>query len=216
MQMAPRCTSPSLHRHPFVPLYPMQIKCLTGHRHSISAARLRFCRPLLRLIKLLPMASILRNCTEAANSTDCLLQALITILEESQKNDSSYNWDPITFAFTVTISLFAAIFASITILQAILVAGPGRRKSDHRAIGRWANQRERKWSWRDFSFIHIAHTPVFTLRRLPRAVHSRQVSMQVQHLNTAISTESSSRTKVLSRALTQTPRPLHGFNSCAR
>lgn len=122
------------------------------------------------------MASVLGNCTEVANSTDCLLQALITILEESQKNDNSYNWDPITFAFTVGISLCAAIFASITILQAVLVAGPGRRKSDYRAIGKWATKRERKWSWRDFSFIHIAYTPVLLLERLEWACVEKVVS----------------------------------------
>lgn len=126
------------------------------------------------------MASVLGNCTEVANSTDCLLQALITILEESQKNDNSFDWDPITFAFTVAISLCAVIFASITILQAILVAGPGRRKSDHRAIGKWATKRERKWSWRDFSFIHIAHTPVLSLSRLARPPMNWPVSKPLQ------------------------------------
>ncbi|KAM5367249.1 hypothetical protein ACJZ2D_010082 [Fusarium nematophilum] len=113
------------------------------------------------------MTSIATNCKEESNSTDCLLRVLIAFLEESQsREDAEYNWDAITFAFTVAISLCAVTFALVTIFQSILAAGPGRRRSDHRAIGRWSAKTEWKWSLWDFSFIHVARTPVLRLSKI--------------------------------------------------
>ena len=110
------------------------------------------------------MEPLANNCTEALNSTDCLLRVLITFLEESRKSDDSeYNWDPLTFGFTVAISLSAALFALVTIFQAVLAAGQGRRRSDGPAIGRWSAKTEWEWSFYDFSFRHISNTPVLTL-----------------------------------------------------
>ncbi|KAK4123146.1 hypothetical protein N657DRAFT_448923 [Parathielavia appendiculata] len=56
-----------------------------------------------------------------------LLKLVLRTLEtRGLADDGKFDWDPITFAFTVQISIFAATFALITIYQAILAAGPGR------------------------------------------------------------------------------------------
>jgi hypothetical protein len=90
------------------------------------------------------------SCPEEGNSTDCLLRLVLRTLEaRSAAEDGKFDWDPITFAFTVPISIFAATFALITIYQAILAAGPGRRKSNRRAIGGWADETRKEWNWHD-------------------------------------------------------------------
>ncbi|KAJ9130715.1 hypothetical protein NKR23_g12071 [Pleurostoma richardsiae] len=101
------------------------------------------------------------TCLEDANSTDCLLQLLLQTLEDQIATDNAkFDWDPLTFAFTVPIALIAALFALVTIFQAILAAGPGRRKSRYRAIGRWADQTRMEWSWPDMTWMSIATTPL--------------------------------------------------------
>ncbi|KAL4731577.1 hypothetical protein ACLX1H_000550 [Fusarium chlamydosporum] len=113
------------------------------------------------------MDSISLQCIEEANSTDCLIRALIKFLENAQEdNDARFNWDPITFGFTVSIALVAAGFALITIVQAILVAGPGRRKSNSEAIGKWSKYTVRQWRFRDLGYLHIAKTPIRTIQNV--------------------------------------------------
>ncbi|KAH9221572.1 hypothetical protein DL95DRAFT_381879 [Leptodontidium sp. 2 PMI_412] len=55
------------------------------------------------------------HCPE--NSTECLLRALITAQDQ-------YNWDPLTFGFTVAIGILAFIVATLMVFQDILAAGP--------------------------------------------------------------------------------------------
>lgn len=113
------------------------------------------------------MDTISLQCIEEANSTDCLIRALIKFLENAQEdNDARFNWDPITFGFTVSIALVAAGFALITIVQAILVAGPGRRKSNSEAIGKWSKYTVRQWRFRDLGYLHIAKTPILTIQNV--------------------------------------------------
>ncbi|VBB80278.1 Putative protein of unknown function [Podospora comata] len=101
------------------------------------------------------------TCPEDANSTDCLLRLVLAALEKQTTNTAEeFNWDPLTFFFTAPIGLFAALFAAITIYQAVLSSGPGRRKSNRRAIGPWALKTKTEWSWRDLNSLSIASTPV--------------------------------------------------------
>ncbi|KAI1085748.1 hypothetical protein F5B20DRAFT_16339 [Whalleya microplaca] len=103
-------------------------------------------------------------CPEDGNSTDCLLRSLFSLLDDKIKtDDATTDWDPITFAFTVPVGLFgifAAIFALITIYQAVLAAGPGRRKCIAQAIGPWSKLNSRKWSWTELRWYYEARTPV--------------------------------------------------------
>ncbi|KAK4447353.1 hypothetical protein QBC34DRAFT_132236 [Podospora aff. communis PSN243] len=105
--------------------------------------------------------AITSKCAERENSTDCLLRLLVaTINEQSISEDAKFDWDPITFAFTVVVGFFAALFALVTIYQATLAAGTGRRKCNRRAIGYWATKTKREWSWTELNRLSIATTPV--------------------------------------------------------
>jgi len=107
------------------------------------------------------MTSSASVCPGHENLTECLLrQVLQTLGDRNAADDAKYDWDPVTFAFTLPIGLFAAIFALVTIYQAILAAGSGRRKSNRLAIGRWAGKTRTEWSWNNLSRLSIATTPV--------------------------------------------------------
>ena len=110
------------------------------------------------------MAVSASDCPEGANSTDCLLRDLFHAQAEwREKNDTEYDWDPITFYFTVAIAAFAALFAFIATVQAALASGSlGRRRSDYRAIGLWALKTDWSWEWSGFTFLHKTETPVLT------------------------------------------------------
>ncbi|KAK4186489.1 hypothetical protein QBC35DRAFT_501046 [Podospora australis] len=104
------------------------------------------------------------SCPEDSNSTECLLRRIAKLLDDQKLNDSSgFDWDQITFAFTVPIGIFAALFAAITIYQAVLASGPGRRKSNSRAIGPWAAYTRSEWSWRELNRLSFATTPLMRL-----------------------------------------------------
>lgn len=94
-------------------------------------------------------------CPEDENSTDCLLRELLKAINDK---DEEFNWDPLNFAFTVPIGLVAAMFAALTIFQAILSAGSGRRRCNKIAIGRWSKLTTRRWSWHDLMFLSTAKT----------------------------------------------------------
>ncbi|RYP42602.1 hypothetical protein DL767_000126 [Monosporascus sp. MG133] len=80
------------------------------------------------------------TCPENENSTDCLLRALLKVLDkQANAENGAFDWDPITFGFTVPIGIIAALFALVTVFQAVLAAGPGRRKSNRNAIGEWSH-----------------------------------------------------------------------------
>jgi hypothetical protein len=55
------------------------------------------------------------TCPENENATECLLRALLQF-NENQANfqAAKFDWDPITFAFTVPIVILAAVFALVT------------------------------------------------------------------------------------------------------
>ncbi|KAH8743659.1 hypothetical protein BGZ57DRAFT_979993 [Hyaloscypha finlandica] len=112
------------------------------------------------------------TCPENENSTDCLLRALLQFTEnEANAQDSKFDWNPITFAFTVPIGLLATIFALITICQAVLASGPGRRKSSNRTIGdEWASLTKSRWNWHDFNRVSIAKTPLMRSRKIQTAL----------------------------------------------
>ncbi|KAK4160026.1 hypothetical protein QBC43DRAFT_373344 [Cladorrhinum sp. PSN259] len=100
------------------------------------------------------------KCPENSNSTDCLLRLVLDALQKQTEEASGFNWDPITFGFTAPVGIFAALFAAIAIYQAFLFSAGGRRKSNRRAIGRWADRTRHEWSWRELNRLSIATTPV--------------------------------------------------------
>ncbi|KAF5227005.1 hypothetical protein FAUST_12052 [Fusarium austroamericanum] len=115
------------------------------------------------------MDSLSSKCVEEANSTDCLLRTLLQFLEDTQKaEDGKFEWDPITFGFTVPIAIFAAGFSLIAITQATLAAGPGRRKTNYEAIGRWSDRTRWQWQWWNLGYLHIATTPILTVKNVTK------------------------------------------------
>jgi hypothetical protein len=119
-------------------------------------------------------------CPENENSTDCLLRALLQFNEnEASAQDAKFDWDPITFAFTVPIGILATVFALITICQTVLASGPGRRKSSSRTIGKkWASKTTKEWNWHDFNLMSIARTPVMRSRRIQGVLEGLEMRPQ--------------------------------------
>lgn len=107
------------------------------------------------------------DCVDSSGSTDCLLRILVDIQQKGKlENDKELDWDPITFGFTVAIALCAATFAWVTVLQAVLAAGPGRRRCDKKALGRWSSLSIWEWSWWNLCFVHKVWTPVLNWKTL--------------------------------------------------
>ena len=94
-------------------------------------------------------------CPEDENSTDCLLRQLLKTINDKEEG---FNWEPLNFAFTVPIGLVAALFAALTIFQAILSAGAGRRRCNTIAIGQWSRLTKKLWSWHELTFLSTAKT----------------------------------------------------------
>ncbi|KAI3555046.1 hypothetical protein CABS01_11545 [Colletotrichum abscissum] len=110
------------------------------------------------------MATDGSDCPETSNSTDCLLRNLLQLLNNQRDaNDAEVNWDPISFAFTLILGLAAALFAAITIWQAIATAGKGWRKTNPNAIGGWAARTETRWVWTEMSYKTTAWTPILNV-----------------------------------------------------
>lgn len=107
------------------------------------------------------------SCPENENSTDCLLRQLIVFLERrGEVDDAKFDWDPMTFAFTVPIGILAAVFALVAIVLAILAAGLGRNKCSKHVIGMWSRKTQGKWEWRSMRRISVAETPLLTASSL--------------------------------------------------
>ncbi|ETS75043.1 hypothetical protein PFICI_13527 [Pestalotiopsis fici W106-1] len=110
------------------------------------------------------------SCSTAANTTDCLLDRLINIVSEKfAADDGKTDWDPITFAFTVPVGIFgilATLLALVAIIQGIFAASPGRRKSSHQVIGKWAEQTVTRVSLRELRTYTQASTPRLISDRL--------------------------------------------------
>ena len=107
-------------------------------------------------------------CPEDENSTDCLLRELLKVINDK---DNEFNWDPLTFGFLVPIGLVAALFAALTIFQAILSAGSGRRRCNKIAIGRWSKLTTRRWSWHDLIYLSTARTPLLRSESILRTLN---------------------------------------------
>lgn len=103
------------------------------------------------------------SCPDSENSMECILRELFRLIEA---NDGKFSWDPITFGFTVPIAAVATTLALVANFQAALAAGPGRRKSNSRAIGRWAAKTEKIWDWRDLNQFSASQTPVLRSDRM--------------------------------------------------
>ncbi|PMD31986.1 hypothetical protein L207DRAFT_376169, partial [Hyaloscypha variabilis F] len=119
------------------------------------------------------------TCPENENATECLLRALLQF-NENQANvqAAKFDWDPITFAFTVPIErdprgILAAVFALVTIFQTVLASGPGRRKSSSRTIGNWASKTTTEWNRHDFNVVSFARTPVLRSRKIQEILEQK-------------------------------------------
>ncbi|KAK3998286.1 hypothetical protein QBC44DRAFT_1586 [Cladorrhinum sp. PSN332] len=113
------------------------------------------------------------TCPENLNSTDCLLRLVLTAIEKERDQPFAFNWDAITFGFTAPIGIFAAVFAAVTIYQAILASAGGRRKSNRRAIGPWAKRTTHEWNWGEFTRLSIATTPVLRAESVLQLITSK-------------------------------------------
>ncbi|KAF6830775.1 hypothetical protein CMUS01_07619 [Colletotrichum musicola] len=110
-------------------------------------------------------------CPEDQNSTDCLLRTLLQLLDDQRNaDDAETNWDPITFYVTLAIGILAAMFTVVTIVQAAVAAGKGRRKTNHVAIGDWAAKSTRKRSLHELNRQYTAHTPLILIDTLVEAL----------------------------------------------
>lgn len=111
------------------------------------------------------MSSDSSNCPEDSNSTDCLLRTLIQLVSDQPKaDDAEYNWDPVTFVFTAIIGIIAIVFAAfalIPIVQTFLTAGRANRRTSERAIGKWSQNRERRWNRSEWTIDFITKVPIF-------------------------------------------------------
>lgn len=124
------------------------------------------------------MASFWTECPESSNSTDCLLRGLLAFLsEERVANENKFDWDPITFGFTVAIAA-AAAFALITIVQTALTTSLGRRKTHPRAIGKWSLKTQWMWKWTSMGCIHTMSKPVLRLADIGTAIVRSGSSME--------------------------------------
>jgi hypothetical protein len=116
---------------------------------------------------------IVPECPEDQNSTDCLLRAILIAFEEIRSDEEdSFDWDPLSFGFTLPISLLAAAFAFGTIFQAMAAAGQGRKRSNRGAIGKWAQGTKRSWNWGELVFQSTAKTPLLSSNNVSQALLS--------------------------------------------
>ncbi|EXF75936.1 hypothetical protein CFIO01_00421 [Colletotrichum fioriniae PJ7] len=113
-------------------------------------------------------------CPQDSNSTDCLLRTLVQILDGAQKaDDAKYDWDPITFAFTVIVGAVALLFALVPIVQTIIAPGQGSRTTNRLAIGeKWSKESTRKWNWHQWTFEYTVITPIFRMQNLRKWVQA--------------------------------------------
>lgn len=70
-----------------------------------------------------------------------------------------FNWDPLSFAFTVAIGALAFIVACITVFQGLLAAGPGRIKASRRAIGEWSEFSRSRFDYTELRVRSTALVP---------------------------------------------------------
>ncbi|KAF4778850.1 hypothetical protein HER10_EVM0011469 [Colletotrichum scovillei] len=114
------------------------------------------------------------TCPQDSNSTDCLLRNLVQILNGAQKSDDSkYDWDPITFAFTVIVGAVALLFALVPIVQTIIAPGQGSRTTNRLAIGeKWSKESSRQWNWRQWTYEYTVITPIFRMQTLRKWVEA--------------------------------------------
>jgi hypothetical protein len=94
------------------------------------------------------------------NSTDCLLRALVDL-------NSSYNWNPLNFAFTAALSILGFIVATVTLIQGLLAAGPGRLKASRSALGQAYSQKAHtRFDRTELRFRTLVRVPVLDVYKL--------------------------------------------------
>jgi hypothetical protein len=107
------------------------------------------------------------SCPEDSNATACLLRVLLNVVETRFNADnSSYDWDLITFAFAAPVGILAVLIAFFPVYQAVLASGPSHRKSNRRAIDFWAEKTTMQWNWQTLNFQSKARTPLLRTKRV--------------------------------------------------
>jgi hypothetical protein len=95
-----------------------------------------------------------------ANSTDCLLRALIDA-------NSGYNWNPLNFAFTAALSILGFVVATVTLISGLLAAGPGRLKASRSAVGYAYSQKSHtRFDRTELRFRTLVRVPVLDIYKL--------------------------------------------------
>jgi hypothetical protein len=94
------------------------------------------------------------------NSTDCLLRALVDL-------NSGYNWNPLNFAFTAALSVLGFIVATVTLIQGLLAAGPGRLKASRSALGpAYSQKAHTRFDRTELRFRTLVRVPVLDVYKL--------------------------------------------------
>jgi hypothetical protein len=98
------------------------------------------------------------NCP--ANSTDCLLRAILDA-------NSGYNWNPLNFAFTAALSILGFIVATVTLIQGLLAAGPGRLKASRSAVGyAYSQKAHTHFDRTELRFRTLTRVPILDIYKL--------------------------------------------------
>ncbi|KAL3421123.1 hypothetical protein PVAG01_07569 [Phlyctema vagabunda] len=109
----------------------------------------------------------------AENTTECLLQRVLAVLEET---NNAYNWDPLTLGFTVAIGVIALWFALIPVIDFLrrLVFKPEMLKYNKNAIGPWTAYTRREWIWSELRYSVTVYTPLLELDSLFSCLDDRR------------------------------------------
>jgi hypothetical protein len=132
------------------------IPSLTSFRSGIPVHYVQVSRPIINMSDQCP-----------PNSTDCLLRALVDL-------NSGYNWNPLNFAFTAALSILGFIVATVTLIQGLLAAGPGRLKASRSALGQAYSQKaQTRFDRTELRFRTLVRVPVLDVYKL---IHTKEVS----------------------------------------
>ena len=94
------------------------------------------------------------------NSTDCLLRALVDA-------SSGYNWNPLNFAFTAALSILGFIVATVTLIQGLLAAGPGRLKASRSAVGyAYSRKAHTRFDRTELRFRTLVRVPILDIQKI--------------------------------------------------
>jgi hypothetical protein len=132
------------------------------------------------------------------NSTNCLLRALLDA-------NSGYNWNPLNFAFTAALSILGFVVATVTLIQGLLAAGPGRLKASRSAVGLvYSHKARTRFDKTELRFRTLIRVPVLDIYKL--------LGVEEIGLSTHQSVTRAPRTRNVSDIPEQSSRSLAGWS----